>query len=581
MANLTKPSGIFCLGRLRRMCLRLALVAGVLLGTRLHASPPNAVNVLATTTPNTPVTIQLLTNDSDPGNQMAILQVGAPLHGSVTINSNGAVLTSQLSNLFSFAAVQLSNSVTLIGATNVYPRSTMTNGNGQWKLSQSNDWIVGFFPGAMWYVYQQTGDTNFKKWAQEWTTGITSQQFVTNTDDVGFMLNCSFGTGYRVTGNTNLTYKAAILQTAHSFTNRYDSVIHVLADDRNVTPFEVIMDTMMNTEVLYHATDINGDTTISSKAFNHAVRAMTNQIRSDGSTFQLVDYNANTGALTYQGTRAGQSQYSTWARGQGWATYGFTMAYRETTNLQFLTAAQQTANYYISNAPSDYVPYWDFQADGIPNAPRDSSAAAITLSALIQLGELTTNMTDSAADWLEAYNIFQSLASTNYLAAGSNSRGILLHGTGESPVQFDPEINVSLIYGDYYFVEAMRRYAEAYSFTNVTYTPKTGFYGTDSFTYQVCDSAGQCSTAAVTVVVLNTNQLAPFSASISLAPVTRIPAISFPSSAGYVYQVDYLNSLQSPVSWNVLASNLVGSGSTISVNDSNLQPQRFYRAGAK
>ena len=131
------------------MCLRLALLAGALLGARLLASPPNAVNDFATTLPSQPVTIQPLTNDSDPGNQMAILQVSAPLHGTVTINSNGAVLTPQLSNLFSFAAVQLSNTVIQVGATNLYPRSTTNNSNGHWNVSQSNDWIVGFFPGAM------------------------------------------------------------------------------------------------------------------------------------------------------------------------------------------------------------------------------------------------------------------------------------------------------------------------------------------------------------------------------------------------------------------------------------------------
>ena len=437
------------------------------------------------------------------------------------------------------------------------------------------------------YVFQQTGDTNFLKWAQEWTTGITSQETVTSTDDVGFMINCSFGTGYRVTGNTNAVYRAAIVTTAHSFTNRYYPAVHALADDRIVSPpdFEVIIDTMMNTELLYHATDINGDTTISTKAINHANRAMTNQIRSDGSTYQLVDYNVNNGSLLYQGTRDGQSNdstsSSTWARGQSWAIYAFAMAYRETTNLSYIAASQRTANYYISNAPADYVPYWDYQANGIPNALRDSSSAAIALSGLIELSERTTNMTDSAADWLEAYNIFQSLASTNYLAEGTVSSGILLHGTGDPPTMPGSETNVSLIYGDYYFVEAMRRYAEAYSFTNVTYTPKAGFHGTDTFTYQVCDSAGQCSTATVTVVVLDTNTLPPFSASISLKPVTRIPTISFPSSNGYVYQVDYLDSLVSPVSWGILASNLAGSGSTISVDDSNMQPQRFYRAGAR
>ena len=284
--------------------------------------------------------------------------------------------------------------------------------------------------------------------------------------------------------------------------------------------FEVIMDTTMNTELLYHATDINGDTTLSAKAISHAERAMTNQIRADNSTFHLVLYSTVNGALLFQGTRAGYSATSTWARAHAWSIYGFTMAYRETGYLPFLNAAGEWPIYYLTNVPSDYVPYWDFDAPNLPNAPRDSSTAAITLSALVQLSQLATNMQDSATFWAGAHNILESLGSTNYLAQGTTSSGILLHGTGNPPqYTYDPEVNVSLIYGDYYFVEALRRFAAAYGRTNLTYTPNPGFSGTDTFTYQVCDSGGNCSTGTVTVVVLNTNAVLDFQcAGVLVAP---------------------------------------------------------------
>ena len=38
-----------------------------------------------------------------------------------------------------------------------------------------------------------------------------------------------------------------------------------------------------------------------------------------------------------------------------------------------------------------------------------------------------------------------------------------------------------------------------------TYTPDTDFYGTDSFTYQVCDTGGACDTATVTIEVTPVN----------------------------------------------------------------------------
>jgi hypothetical protein len=558
----------------------LVIFASQWLAGSVWANPINVTSDQAVTVQNQAVTIPVLANDFDTeSNQLAILQVSVPTHGTVVINSNAPVTTLELSNLFQFAAIQLSNTVVQMGNTNTYPRRTMSN--GRWTTVNNSDWTCGFFPGSLWYLYQQTGDTNYEKWAQEWTAGIAAQQFNTNTDDVGFMFNTSFGNGYRITSNS--TYKSVLIQAAHSLTNRFNAIVGCLADDLLLAPpeFQVIMDTTMNTELLYQAADINGDATMSAKAISHAERTMTNQIRPDDSTFHLVLYSTVNGALLYQGTRAGYSASSTWARAHAWSIYGFTMAYRETGYLPFLNTASRVADYYLTNVPSDYVPYWDFDAPNLPNAPRDSSTAAITLSALIQLSQLATNMQDSATFWTGAHNILESLGSTNYLAQGTTSSGILLHGTGNPPQISDPEVNVSLIYGDYYFIEALRRYAEVYGHNTVTYTPDPGFTGTDTFTYQVCDSGGNCSTASVTVVVLNTNPVLTFNAQASLSSVTGYPIISFPAVSNYLYEVDYVDSLMPPLQWNILASNLIGSDAVISINDTNSSPQRFYRVKAQ
>ena len=42
----------------------------------------------------------------------------------------------------------------------------------------------------------------------------------------------------------------------------------------------------------------------------------------------------------------------------------------------------------------------------------------------------------------------------------------------------------------------------------VTYTPDPNYNGTDSFTYQACDPAGQCDTATVSVTVTAVNDRA-------------------------------------------------------------------------
>ena len=221
----TQTSSLRAAASAARFIALLALAALLVCGNVPSILPHTLTNDLAETSSNQAVTISVLTNDVDSSNQLGILQVTAPSHGTAIINSNPAVLTPELSNLFQFAAVQLSNSVKQVNNTNLYPRRTLTN--GAWTNSTVTDWISGFFPGAMWYVYEQTGDTNFLKWARDWTAGIASQQHVTNTDDIGFMINTSFGNGLRITGDTN--YRAVVITGAQSFTNRYSPIVRSLA----------------------------------------------------------------------------------------------------------------------------------------------------------------------------------------------------------------------------------------------------------------------------------------------------------------------------------------------------------------
>jgi Glycosyl Hydrolase Family 88/Bacterial Ig domain len=535
----------------------------------LGAGPLTAIPDQALTTPGAPLTIQVLANDLG-SNQMAILQVTAPNHGTVVINSNSVTANANLSRLFQFAASQLSNSVVQIGNTNAYPRAT--NPDGTWRTSDASDWIPGFFPGAMWDYYAVSGDTNYLLWAADWTAGIASQEFVTDTDDLGFMINNSFGAGYRLTGDP--AYEAVELQAAQSVVAvRYDPVVGCIGDTLSTNTLGVIMDSMMNLELLFRAAALSGDTNLYAMAYNHAQRTMLDFIRPDGGNYHGIIYDTTTGAVVDKSWRAAVSEDSTWARGHAWGTYGFTMAYQQTGDARFLDAARQLAGYYLTNAPPDFVPYWDFQDPDIPNAPRDSSAAAITFSALVQLSQLVTNLQDSANYWQEAQNILGSLGSTNYLAQGTTSSGILLHGTGNFPP--GSEVDVSLIYGDYYFIEALMRCRQIYAQTSVTYTPAPGFQGADTFTYEACDSAGNCSTGTVTVTVGSPVQ----NPSISVSATTQMPAISFLTASGHSYFLQYASGLGASPSWNNLATNIAGSGGLVSVLDTNVASPRFYRVG--
>jgi hypothetical protein len=442
-----------------------------------------------------------------------------------------------------------------------------------WRSLQTNtaanpdgNWIGGFFPGSLWLVYEYSADPNFSNWAQSWQAALAPEQYSTAADDVSFIVNTSFGNGYRITGNP--AYKSILTQTCRSFTNRFNPVVGCLADDQLLTPppFEVIIDTMVNTEIFYRP-DLDLDTNILSMAVSHAGRTLTNHLRADGSTFMRVIYDGVTnGSVLSKDNRVPIGPLDTWARGQSWATHAFPLLYRHTGDGRFLETAKRVADFYISNAPPDYVPYWYYPSNGVTTGLlRDSSAAAVTLSGLVDLSQLVLDDAEGAKYWQAAHNLFVSLSSTNYLAANTTN-AILLHA---NPV--DANKDTSLIYADYYFIESLKRFNDVYNQVSLTYIPDADFTGVDSFTYQACDSSGAVSTATVSVSI-------GFVAQISLSPATHLPEISFPASPGKNYSVQYLDWTLSGTNWQVLATNI--SGSFPSVTDTNPANIRFYRVSS-
>jgi unsaturated chondroitin disaccharide hydrolase len=188
---------------------------------------------------------------------------------------------------------------------------------------------------------------------------------------------------------------------------------------------------------------------------SHALKTIDNHIRIDGGTYHVVDYDTATGEVVRKQTHQGYADESVWARGQAWAVYGFTMTFRETSDPRFLAVARKVADFFVDHLPPDGVPYWDFYAPGIPEAERDASAAAIASSALIELSTLETDAARQSKYLSAARRILTILCSSAYLAEGTSSAGILNHAVGNMPKR--GEVDVSLIYADYYFLEAMLR----------------------------------------------------------------------------------------------------------------------------
>jgi unsaturated chondroitin disaccharide hydrolase len=352
-----------------------------------------------------------------------------------------------------FAAQQLDATTRTIAA-NRYPSTTSSSGS--WNTTSASGWTSGFFSGALWLMYQRTGDATWRSRAQTWTSGLESQKNDTSTHDVGFKIFTSFGNGYRLTGDD--AYRQVILTAAASLATRYDpdvGCIRSWGEISDTSNFEVIIDNMMNLELLFWASKHGGQAAWYDMAVSHALKTMANHVRADGSTYQVVTYDPTSGAVKSKSTNQGYNTESTWSRGQAWAVYGFTMAYRETGDPRFLDMARRTADYFIAHLPSDKVPYWDFELPSVTGQPRDSSAAAIAASGLIELSQRENDAQRSATYLNATRNILTSLSSPAYLAEGTTNKAILLHGTQNKP---NGKYDSGLIYGDYYFVEALLRY---------------------------------------------------------------------------------------------------------------------------
>jgi unsaturated chondroitin disaccharide hydrolase len=332
--------------------------------------------------------------------------------------------------------------------------SPRTFENGKFKLVNGNDWTSGFFSGILWFLYDYTKDDKWLKQAQIYTARLTKQQYNKGTHDLGFMIYCSFGNGYRITGDTG--YRKVIIQAAKSLSTRFNAkagVIRSWDHNKEKWTYPVIIDNMMNLELLFEATRLTGDSSFYKIAVSHANHTMINHYRPDFSSYHVVDYDPITGNVIQKNTAQGYSDESAWARGQAWGLYGYIMCYRETHDKKYLVLAQNIARFIFNNPnlPKDLIPYWDYNDPAIPNAPRDVSAAAITASALYELSIYSNNK-----DYREKANTILANLDKSYKAPlNSNGDFILLHSVGHKPAK--SEIDVPIIYADYYYLEALLR----------------------------------------------------------------------------------------------------------------------------
>ena len=327
----------------------------------------------------------------------------------------------------------------------------------RFETSGSGWWTSGFYPGALLYLYETEKDPALKQEAEKILDDLKKEQFNTSTHDLGFMMYCSFGNAYRI--EPKKEYEEVLMNSANSLASRFNKDVGAIRSwDSPGNSFLVIIDNMMNLELLLWASEHSGNDKYRDIAITHANTTMKNHFRDDYSSYHVVEYKENTGEVMKKRTAQGAADESAWARGQSWGLYGYTVMYRYTHDRKYLDQARHIAEFILNNPnlPQDLIPYWDYDAPNIPDAPRDSSAGAIMASALLELSQYVDGK-ESKEYFNSAETMLKSLMSDKYLAErGTNGGFILKHGVGNMPQP--SEVDVPLTYGDYYLVEALKRY---------------------------------------------------------------------------------------------------------------------------
>lgn len=334
-----------------------------------------------------------------------------------------------------------------------YPLLTV---EGSWKVCERDDWVEGYWAGMLWFAWEVTHEERYLQWARQRSTRLAPRSYDLDTPPLSMVFYPSCVYGYRLTGDPVM--RAIALNAARSMTHRFNQQAGFI-DITWAPPAEAlragrtIVDTLLNLSLLWWASKETGDPTFGDMATRSALSALRNHVRPDYSTYHVVYADPETGAPIRYEAGQGYRPDSCWSRGQAWALYGFALAYRETGLPTFLEAAQGTADYYLSHLPEDSIPYWDFQAPGIPDEPRDSSAAAIAVCGLLEIAKCSQGAAEGQR-YVEAARAGVQALTQGYTSEGHpGEQGVLLHGVYHRPRSRG--VDCALIWGDFYYMKAL------------------------------------------------------------------------------------------------------------------------------
>lgn len=318
------------------------------------------------------------------------------------------------------------------------------------------DWTGGFLAGMMWQFYRRTADAAWRARAEHYSRLLERRKLDRSVHDLGFIFLNTYLPWYELTHDPALL--EVLVEAGRTLAQRFMEKGQYLCSF--LGPESLFIDIMMNVPLIYYAGQQSGDRRLEEIAVAHCRTTRDRLARPDGSTAHEGIFDPATGQFLRQSTRQGLRPDSCWARGLAWSMYGFSKMYALSGIDEFLEVAERNAAYWLENLPEDRVPYWDFQADltqPLPWGPqKDSSAAAIAASGLLDLARQTKSVSWAVAYHNQALVMLDVLVRPEYLADQTPGwEGILKHGVYHTSKNLG--VDESVMWGDYFFVEALTK----------------------------------------------------------------------------------------------------------------------------
>jgi unsaturated chondroitin disaccharide hydrolase len=337
---------------------------------------------------------------------------------------------------------------------------THTSGDG-WVDDADFNWARGYYPGLLWLIYQGAGDTTAVNLASAWMPSLAPLKWMDDRAGLGMVFYPSYVTAYQITGNRD--YRQVALDAAEVASKRYTQAGYFPAwgaAGDTVLSRRLSIQTLMDLDLLYWASEASGNPVYERQATSHAIFTITRLIDGTGRILHVADFDPITGAIFGERTPelADNPMYSTygynastvWAQGQAWAIYGLASAYKHDQQPLFLNAATRAADYLVAHLPDDGVPFWDFELPAGADKQKDTAAAAVAAAGLMKLSRITAAPDKKALYRQTAARIITQL-NNSYLKA--EQTGILRDGVwskqGSSP------LSGGTSWGDYYYIEAL------------------------------------------------------------------------------------------------------------------------------